>query len=385
VAPVISSWLRPRFRVTSRFGFNRDPNARTPVRIGPDSSAGFRVPETLLNVRDREVGALVDLGKLVRGVAGDSAGTAGLARAILPADLSYRTERRSVFDRALSGADLRYQLALGGLDEFRERNGVPATSAAELTETNASGGMLLPLGGQVRLGYRSSRYIVWSRRVTGQSEVRQRTREWPSVSVSWVHAPEWALRELVANLTARVRYQVSTKVMVQSVRGGGGAPDAGGSRVRTENNTRLVSPTMTIAWVGGVVTTGGITVSTTEVVTAGNVTQTDRLDWGGSVSFVFSPPTGLFSPDNRIRTTGRFSSSKVSVCLLSVGADECRTVADSRRQRVDVRMDTGLSPIVRGGASFSYVLSDQRHTSNKLSQLVFSIFADINLFAGRIQ
>jgi hypothetical protein len=152
-----------------------------------------------------------------------------------------------------------------------------------------------------------------------------------------------------------------------------------------ENNSRLVSPSMTVTWAGGVVTTAGMTLSATEVVTAGNVTETNRLDWGGSMSFSFLPPSSLFSAGNEVRATGAFSSSKVAVCLLRVGADQCRTVADSRRKQLDLRIDTGLSAIVRGGASFSYVLSDQRHTSNKLSQVVFTIFADINLFAGQLR
>jgi hypothetical protein len=60
-------------------------------------------------------------------------------------------------------------------------------------------------------------------------------------------------------------------------------------------------------------------------------------------------------------------------------------VSDSRRQVLDVRVDTGLSESLQGGATFSYVLSDLRHLSQRLSQAVFTIYVDYRFFAGEIR
>jgi len=44
-----------------------------------------------------------------------------------------------------------------------------------------------------------------------------------------------------------------------------------------------------------------------------------------------------------------------------------------------------LSETLRGGANFSYVVNDLRHTSDRLSQVLFTIFLDLRLFAGEIR
>jgi hypothetical protein len=86
-----------------------------------------------------------------------------------------------------------------------------------------------------------------------------------------------------------------------------------------------------------------------------------------------------------MRTTASFTSSKRAVCLIASGENECRTVSDSRRQVVDVRLDMGLTEMLRGGATFSYVLNELRQTSAKTSQVVFTIYLDYTFFAGEIR
>jgi hypothetical protein len=86
-----------------------------------------------------------------------------------------------------------------------------------------------------------------------------------------------------------------------------------------------------------------------------------------------------------VRTSVSFTASKRAVCLITTGSSDCRTVSDSRRRTFDVRLDTGLSETLRGGATFSYVLNELRHTSEKLTQTVFSIYIDYRFFAGEIR
>jgi hypothetical protein len=88
---------------------------------------------------------------------------------------------------------------------------------------------------------------------------------------------------------------------------------------------------------------------------------------------------------DRVNARVTYNSSRVGVCILLTGSDECRTVSDSRREQFDFRLDTGFSETVRAGVSFSYVLNDLRHTASRLSQVVFAIFADITLIAGQIR
>jgi hypothetical protein len=384
VSPVVSSWLRPRIALATRFALTRDPNARAAVRLEGDTLGAFKIPEILSNLHRRELGASLDVGRLARNLSGESVPVGAILGGLLPADVTYIRERRSMFDRAPFDPDLGYELGFGSLDAFRSQDGVPATSAAEVEDLSATGGTRLPLGAQARLTYREQRTTLWSRRVDAQSEIFQRNREWPSLTFSWVYAPQWALRRVVNSLTAQLRYTESSRLGVQPVFGAAGEAGAAAG-VRTESRSTLLAPSLTLTWVGGVSTTGRVTLGTADGLTAGNVTRSDRVDWGGSVNFSFRTPESLVRLRSPVQTTMAFNSSQVAVCLLRADADECRTVSDSRRHQLDVRLDTGLSEILRGGATFSYVVSDQRHTSNKLTQMVFTIFADINLFAGQIR
>ncbi|NIN11438.1 MAG: cell surface protein SprA [Gemmatimonadales bacterium] len=386
VAPVISSWLRPTFVFSSNFLFNRNPNRQDAVRVGAGSGGAFRVPETLTNFRRREIGTSLDLARLAQGISGDSGLVAALFRGLLPANLSYTLDRRSSFDRAPFEPGLRFQLGLGGLDEFREQAGVPATAANETATIAVGGGVRLPLGIQARLSYRSLRNTSWQRRGEVQTQIEQRNREWPSLSVTMAYTPPEAIRALLSNITAQGQYRVQRASSLQPSFGGADTGvDEEASAVRTENNSRMVAPSITATWIGGVVTTAHYSVATTEAVTSGNVTESERRNWGGNVSFAFRPPRSLVRLRSRIGTTLAFSSSLLAVCVQLAGSDECRTVSDSRRQQFDFRMDTGLTDALRGGLTFSYVLTDQRHTSSKLSQIVFTVFADINFSAGQVR
>jgi len=60
-------------------------------------------------------------------------------------------------------------------------------------------------------------------------------------------------------------------------------------------------------------------------------------------------------------------------------------VSDSYRSAIDARLDTGFSSQLRGGASFSYVVTAQRHLSREFAQTVFSVFAEIFFVSGQLR
>jgi len=79
------------------------------------------------------------------------------------------------------------------------------------------------------------------------------------------------------------------------------------------------------------------------------------------------------------------TASDILVCLLPADGSECVPVSDSRRRQADLRLDTGVSPTVTAGASFGYVLTEQRHTATRFSQLIFTVFGEINFSAGQVR
>lgn len=379
VTPVVASWVRPRATFSSSFVFNRDPNARDPVRAGADSAGGFLVPHTLTNSRRRDLGATVDLGTLARRIAGDSSGVTKLFRGILPADLAVTRELRSSFDRAPFFPSMRYQLALGGLDEFRSQSSLPATAAVQTDSRTFAGGIELLSGIRVRGNYQDLATSTWVRRGTTQVEIRQTSREWPSGTLSWLYTPRWALRRLVSSVTVQTRYRRATSSNRQSGAGFAGEGATGETRSTTLN------PVVTLSWTGGVLTAGQYAHTLTETVTAGNVTRAERADWGGTFSVAFRVPRSLFRMSTPVRSSVSISASDALVCLVRAGAGNCIPISDSRRRQADVKLDTGFSPTISGGASFGYVLTEQRHLATRLSQYIFTVFAEINFLAGQVR
>jgi hypothetical protein len=383
VAPVVNSWFRPRFVLTSIYSFNRDPNAAGPVQTDPSAGA-LKTPESASNAQVWEVGAILDMGRLASGVFGDSSFVTEVLNAILPADVTYVQERRSRFNDIVFQPDLAYSLGFGPLEDFRVQEGFTANSSGETVGLNASAGARLPLGGQFRLNYRNDRNTVWFLRTGGQQRSEQRTREWPSLTASWVYTPSSMLRRLISSLSAQVRWRVIERATLRPLLDPiGRSPDV--EDFLTEDNATVISPAVTLILAGGVTASGSYSVIDGERVTSGNTTNTDQADWAASLSFGFRPPAGLIRTRPQIRTSMRFNSSKRVICLIPLGGSECRTVSDSRRQQIDMQMDTGLSEMLRGGAIFSYVLNDLRHTSDRLSQYTFRVFLDLRLFAGEIR
>jgi hypothetical protein len=385
IAPVFSSWFRPRFTQATSFSFNRNPNRQDAIRIEGDTAGAFRVPETLQNSRRHEVGFTFDAARLAMGFGGDSGFVGKLFSGLLPVDFAYTRELRSGFDRAPFDADLSYWLAFGGLDDFRSREGVPATSTQEATTYLVTGAIRLPLSLQVRGSYRDLENVNWQRRGGTQTEIRQLNREWPAFNVAWTFTPPRLLQTVLKSFTALGDYRVqqSSRSQPPAVAASGDLSEE--TTLRTENNSTVLTPSVTLGWAGGLTTSLRYRSVQGKTVTSGNVTESDRRDWNAVASFAFRPPESLVSMRNRIQTSISYNWSVLAVCLLRVGSDECRSVSDSRRQQFDVRMDTGFSSSVRGGLSFSYILTDQRHTSQRLSQIVFSIFGDLTLRAGRVQ
>ncbi|HEX9691233.1 MAG TPA: cell surface protein SprA [Gemmatimonadales bacterium] len=375
--PVVASWLRPRLRFSSRFQFARDPNRADPLPDAEDTMA-FRLPETIGNARTRELGVTVDWGRMVRDLAAPGSVPARVFGAILPIDITRRSELRSTFDRTPTDADLSYRLGFGDLDQFLARGGVPATAAGQSLLLIANGGVQLPGGGSVRVLYRNQEQRSWARRGEVLGELRSRVEEWPSLGVDWTVPVPLAIRPVLNGVSAGTQYrEVRSDVTHRRL------PTV--DPVATSNTSVLFTPTLALTWEGGVVTAVQYAFGDGRSVTAGNVTLTRRREWTGSTRFRFRAPTSLIRLRDELRANITFGTSRQDVCLVRAGSSECRLVSDSRRHQVDLRVDTGLSETVRGGLTFSYVLSDQRHTATRLSQVVLSIFADVNLFAGRFQ
>lgn len=380
VAPVIASWLRPRYALTTTFALNRDPNGLEPVRTEGDTAGAFRIPETLNNARHQELGLTVDFSRLLRNLFGDSATITQIFRRITPVDLSQTNDWRSTFNRVPFDPTFHYQLALGGIDAFRSQLGTAATSAALGVTRSVAGGATLPLGFTIRATYRDQDFSTWALRGTTGSQglLTQHSTEWPSGNVSWTYSMPGAFGHVLSSVSASAGLRTTVASTTQP------ALQPGGEGSSTSLTTKTVQPGFTLTWFRGVVTDFQYSRSRADQLAGGNATTSNRVDWNGDLAFGFRPPRSIVRLTNDIRTTVSLSSSITEVCLLTVGAGACSPVSDSHRRALDVKMETGFSSSVRGGASFSYVQQEQQYLSQKTSQIVFTVFAELNFLSGRL-
>jgi hypothetical protein len=336
------------------------------------------------------MGATLDLRRLVEAAAGASSTVARLFKGIVPADVSFRVTRGSTFDRIPFEPTLRYQLALGGADEFREQEGVLATSAVESKQWTLAGGSRFPLGFDVRFDFRRTKANTWARRGDQQTRIEQSFRQWPSGTVSWVFTPPRGLRNLLSSVTARARYR---RTLASSFQPGAlglvgqGTGDDGSSTtgVFTETISTNFAPTVTLTWAAGVVSRIEYLRFQSDMLTSGNLTVNDVQRLGASLNFSVKAPGWLVRLPSEIRTSLTASATDDSMCLERSGSTECTSVSESRRRQLDFRLDTAFPPSMRGGASFTYVLTEERHTSSKFSQMVFTVFLNINFLASQVR
>ncbi|GIW52663.1 MAG: hypothetical protein KatS3mg081_2018 [Gemmatimonadales bacterium] len=379
--PRIAAWLRPRVLLTTGFSAVRDPNRRLAVRESPDSSAPLRPPVAASNFQRREIGARFDLAQLAAAGTGSPGATgSALLSLFTPADVSYTLERRSTFDRMPQMPGLDYQLALGGLGSFRERRYQVASTAAETGTLQATGGLRFSASGQLRLSYRNSEGTTWIRRGASQTPIDQASTEWPAGSLNFSFRPPGLAGELIRSLDSRAQFRRSrTSVRQAGVLGSGDRP------ALTETEATSLAPSISIAWAkGGIGTSAQLNVSQSILQTAGSTTRTDRVEWSAGLAFSVPSPRWLLRSGSPLRASLNWSSSDLDVCLTPAGELLCRSVAESIRRQLDFRIDTGMAENVVGGASLSYIVTDQRHLASRFSQLVLTVFADINLVAGRV-
>jgi hypothetical protein len=385
LSPVINSWLRPRASLVTEFVFHRNPNALVPVR---DLDGTLSVPESFSNLRRSELGTTLDLARMTSVIMGGESSVTRVLNGFLPADVSYTRQLGSTYDRAPFSPDLRYALGGGTTQDFRAQDGVLATSAVDSDTWTAAGGLRLPLGFTVRANYRALEASTWALREQGQAEIVQRSTEWPSGFFSWVYTPRWGLRHLMTSLSAQAQYrrvETSTFHPGDLTGGSGGMASDLGAGIFAESDRQSLTPALTVTWIGGVVTTAQYTKERGDALTSGNQTLSDRTGWGGTMTFSVRTPRRLLRLPSDLRTELAVNSLDVFMCLQRAELTECSTISDSRRRQVDVRVDTAFPPNMRGGASFSYVLTDQRHTSSRFSQVILSVFLDINFLASQVR
>lgn len=379
VTPRVAAWLRPRATLASQFTFTRDPNAPQAFREIGDTAGAFRVPAAFTNQRRLETGTQLDPRRLALAIFSDSAAVARWLGRIGNIDLSYSRQRTSSFSRAGDFPDFAYQLGLGGMDAFRQTNGLVAASAVENAILTGGGSATLPLGVRVNATYRRTRGVFWALRATQQIPIHTISRDWPSGTISWSVTPSRSnLGRLLTSLTAQATFRRTEAVNEQPTFGSATNVSV------TSSSDRTLAPSLSLTWIGGVLTSFDATSNRTRRIAAGNLFKTDRSQQNATVAFAFRPPASLRWRSS-IRTTMRYSVTENTTCLQSAGQAVCVPYVDSRQVQAQLTMDTDLPPNMSAGLQMAYILNDERQANRRNSQLVITAFVQLATSVGQLR
>lgn len=371
LTPALASWLRPRYLTSSTFLLSRTLTSRDPVRTEGETGA-FVLPKTINNSRANEIGVAVDLGQAFRLVSGDSGTLAKLLGRVRPVDLSTRLTRTSTFDLTAFEPSLKYQLAIGNLENFLNQRDAPALGASEARTANLSSGADLPLGFSFTLSHALTRTTRFQRVGSSFIPTETRQREWPVGNVRWSHTFRGGPLSLLAIGTGFRRREGNS---VQGSRTG-----TVGARSAIESST--ITPDAQINFRNGVSLTLGYSELDQSSLSNGNNTQLDQNDLTGSLNYAFRLPRSISRLRKQVRTSLTLTSTDALTCLEQRDQADCIVISDVSRYEVRGGLDTDLLQTVSAGLQVGYSLNDARHLSRRTSQISLLASFQLSLFAG---
>ncbi|HEU4698309.1 MAG TPA: hypothetical protein VFS40_03965 [Gemmatimonadales bacterium] len=372
LAPRVASWLRPRLTRSSNFILSRSLTSRPPVRAGDDSLGAFVLPQTLNNSRSTELGASIEIGRLLRNLGGDSSGLARAVQRLRPLDVSRRTSYSSTFDLAAFSPTVGYQLAEGGLEHFLGQFGTTAIGAGVTRTTTVSSGAELPLGFSATVSYSLLDADRYQRSGDRLLLTTSSQREWPVGSLRFTHTfLRGPITLLAVGSTVRQRRGTQTQPGV-----GGGAGLVSGVQ------SSAVNPDMQIGLRNGMALTLGFNSVRQQTTNTSSLTHLAQADWTGSFSYAFRLPRSL-SPTRKMLRTSLYALSTTSeTCMVTGTVAGCQIVNDLLRQELRGTVETDLLRSLSGGLSLGYSLNGSETLNRRISQFSLSANFQLSLFAG---
>ena len=223
--------------------------------------------------------------------------------------------------------------------------------------------------------------MSWVLRGDQQVPIRTRSREWPSggVNGSWSPPRHTRLGRALRTLTAQLNYRKSETGSEQPTLIGGGAASV------TRTTGRTFSPSVSLTWAGGVLTSYDAMSERGEQLAAANRFRSARGQQNATVTFSFKPPAGLMRLKTNVRTTARYSVTDNTTCLQSAGQPRCVPYVDSRQSQAQFTMDTDFPPNLSAGFQMAYLVNEERQASRKVAQLVITAFVNLTTSVGQLR
>jgi hypothetical protein len=380
-APALLPWLRPRADFTTQFSLLRDPNALTPLQE-QDTAGAFRLPRRLHNSQGLALGASIDLARSIGPVAGGAMGALRrLTTYLQPVDVAWRRDLRSAYDAVAFDPGLGYQLAWGGVGDFREVNGALATTAGVSRSLTATGGLALPAGIALVARFADATGTAWTRRLGFQSLLETEQRTFPDLSLRWSFQPA-AVKTVLSSVGLQAGMRRTHALTFQPTLGDDGTiPDDG---VRDEQEATQYSITPSLVWpiLGGLSTAAGWTRTDRTRLRSGGVTEGEQTDLTASVGRSFRLPAS-WNLGRDLRWSAGWQGSRAREFFDS--GDERRRVTDNGRRSFNTNADTDVSETMTFSLAFARNVTYDTLYDRRFTQTVFTATLNLRFFAGAIR
>ena len=372
--PQLTSWLRPRFTSRSNFVLSRSLTSRPPVQAFGDTLGAFILPQTLNNSRANEMGLSIDLAKLTRGIWGDSSTITPAMTRVRPVDLSTRLTRNSTYDLAAFDPSLRYQLGLGGREDFLHQDDVPAIGLGETRVKSLSSGADFPFGVTFTLTYSETDALRFQRVSGAFRQTRTLSRDWPNGSTRWTRSFSGGPLALLA-LGASFRNRTGTTEQ----------PTTSGTAVSGVSSSSF-APDLQLSLRNGLRLTMQYGSSSSEQRSTANTTQVEDSQISGQLSHSFRMPEWLARSRKRVRGILSGRSTHSASCLRTAGEADCSTtLSETLNQELTARLETDLAQLFQGTLDLGYTVSEAKHLNRRISTMYLTVGFQLVLSAGEFR
>ena len=366
-SPLFSAWVRPTLSLGSEFAMTRDPNTRSLVAVGDDSTR-LRLPRRLTNNQTFGAGAMIDVAAGLRRYLGRVPLIEPVAAVFIPVDINYTRTLQASFDRASGMPGLGFQLGVAGLDDFRSQGGESARNAGVTNALTVSNTFALPLGLSLVNRFQRTDTRNWTRRLAReQSTVDGAQRTFPDLSLRWNWRPPTTLTPFVSGIAGQAGFRRTARTTL--------APGftVGNPIDRTTDRTRSYPLNFSASWevLGGFTTSASFNTNLNESVRPGSLIEGRTHEYGGELSKMFAPRPGWRLPGG-LQTRVGFQRTQAQSHVRSFADGTSSRISDNGRYTFNLGADSDFSETMSFSLTGARTVTFDRNFNRRFTQTVIS-------------
>ena len=382
--PVISAWIKPRVDLGASYTMSRDPNSQSLLRTR-DSVGAYRLPRRLSNQQNVNLGTSIDLARAIVLYTSDSNFVRRLANSIQAIDVSWNRNLMSQFDGTPFTPPLRYQLAVGGIDDFVRIGDRYAASAGITTSLALNNGLALPFGLRLSNRYQKTNNTNWTRRVNNTLGLAEaQSVNFPDAALQWNYRPPLAMLPYVANVGGQIASRRTTTTTFTPPEGASPA-----QRSWTQTRSLPLNGSVTWGFFGGVSTTAGYSTSERRDELPDNSLRLGKSkEFSADVGKPLTLPAS-WNVQAPLRTHVGFSRSRTSSFIYNNSSEATATrqsrLSDNGRHTITINMDTDVAENLTFSLTGSRSVTFDETYNRRFTQTVLTAVLNLSFFAGELR